>query len=79
VFLSMATTVTGFDSATSARSCKVPSLIIQSCQPFVDPAALASLGDNWYDSKVVASGHFIQVLVPDQVIPMMRRFLDLVV
>ena len=79
VFLSMATTVTGFDSATSARSCTVPSLIIQSCQPFVDPAALASLGDNWYDSKVVGSGHFIQVLVPDQVIPMMRRFLDLVV
>jgi pimeloyl-ACP methyl ester carboxylesterase len=78
VFLSMATTVTGFDSASSARSCTVPSLIIQSCQPFVDPAALASLGDNWYDAKVVGAGHFIQVLVPDQVIPMMRRFLDLV-
>ena len=25
-----------------------PSLIIQSCQPFVDPAALATLGPNWY-------------------------------
>ena len=78
VFLSMATTVTGFDSAASARSCTVPSLIIQSCQPFVDPAALATLGDNWYDAKVVGSGHFIQVLVPDQVNPMIDRFLQLV-
>jgi pimeloyl-ACP methyl ester carboxylesterase len=78
VFLSMATTVTRFDSAATARSCTVPSLIIQSCQPFVDPAALATLGDNWYDARVVGSGHFIQVLVPDQVVPMIRRFLDLV-
>ena len=78
VFLSMATTVTGFDSASSARSCTVPSMIIQSCQPFVDPDALATLGDNWYDAKVVGSGHFIQVLVPDQVNPMIERFLQLV-
>jgi pimeloyl-ACP methyl ester carboxylesterase len=79
VFLSMATTVTGFDSAKSAQSCTVPSMIIQSCQPFVDPVALASLGDNWYDARVVGAGHFIQVLVPDQVIPMIRRFLTLVI
>jgi pimeloyl-ACP methyl ester carboxylesterase len=78
VFLSMASTVTSFDSATTGLACTVPSLIIQSCQPFVDPAALASLGDNWYDARVVGSGHFIQVLVPDQVIPMIRRFLELV-
>jgi pimeloyl-ACP methyl ester carboxylesterase len=78
VFLSMATTVTGFDSASSARSCTVPSLIIQSCQSFVDPEALASLGDNWFDSKVVGAGHFIQVLAPDQVNPMIRRFLSLI-
>ena len=78
VFLSMATTVTSFDSAATARSCAVPSLIIQSCQPFVDPAALATLGDNWYDAKVIGSGHFIQVLVPDQVNPMIDRFLQLV-
>jgi hypothetical protein len=75
----MATTVTGFDSAKSAQSCTVPSMIIQSCQPFVDPVALASLGDNWYDARVVGAGHFIQVLVPDQVIPMIRRFLALVI
>lgn len=78
VFLSMATTVTSFDSAASARACIVPSLIIQSCQSFVDPASLASLGDNWYDSKVVGAGHFIQVLAPDQVNPMIERFLQLV-
>jgi pimeloyl-ACP methyl ester carboxylesterase len=78
VFLSMATTVTGFDSASTARACRVPSMIIQSCQPFVDPAALAALGDNWYDAKVVGAGHFIQVLAPDQVVPMLRRFLALV-
>ncbi len=77
VFLSMAATVTAFDSADTARACTVPSLIIQSCQPFVDPAALATLGPNWYNSRVVGAGHFIQLLAPDQVIPMVRRFLEL--
>jgi len=78
VFLSMAATVTSFDSADTARSCAVPSLIIQSCQPFVDPAALATLGSNWHNARVVGAGHFIQVLVPDQVNAMVRRFLELV-
>jgi pimeloyl-ACP methyl ester carboxylesterase len=78
VFLSMAATVTAFDSAETARACTVPSLIIQSCQPFVDPAALATLGPNWQNARVVGSGHFIQLLVPDQVIAMTRRFVELV-
>ena len=78
VFLSMAETVTSFDSADTARSCTVPSLIIQSRQPFVDPAALATLGKNWHDARVVGAGHFIQVLVPDQVVAMVRRFLEIV-
>jgi len=77
VFLSMAKTVTAFDSADTARACTVPSLIIQSCQPFVDPAALATLSSNWHDGRVVGAGHFIQLLAPDQVIPMVRRFLEL--
>jgi len=77
VFLSMAETVTSFDSAETARQCQVPSLIIQSCQPFVDPAALATLGANWESARVVGSGHFIQVLVPDQVVAMIRRFLEM--
>ena len=77
VFLSMAETVTSFDSAGDRRQCAVPSLIIQSRQPFVDPAALATLGDNWDSGRVVGSGHFIQVLVPDQVVAMIRRFLEM--
>ena len=77
VFLSMAETVTSFDSAETARRCVVPSLIIQSRQPFVDPAALATLGPNWESARVVGSGHFIQVLVPDQVVAMIRRFLEM--
>ena len=78
VFLSMAATVTAFDSAETARACTVPSLIIQSCQPFVDPAALATLGPNWHTGRVVGSGHFIQLLVPDQVNAMIRRFVQAV-
>ena len=78
VFLSMAETVTSFDSADTARVCTVPSLIIQSRQSFVDPAALATLPSNWHDGRVVGAGHFIQLLAPDQVIPMIRRFLEIV-
>ena len=77
VFLSMAQTVTAFDSADTARACTVPSLIIQSCQPFVDPVELATLPPNWHQGRVVGAGHFIQLLAPDQVIPMVRRFLEL--
>lgn len=77
VFLSMAATVTAFDSADTARACTVPSLIIQSCQPFVDPVELATLPSNWHEGRVVGAGHFIQLLAPDQVIPMVRRFLEL--
>ena len=76
VFLSMAETVTLVRQRGDRARCAVPSLIIQSRQPFVDPTALATLGDNW-DRGVVGSGHFIQVLVPDQVVAMIRRFLEM--
>jgi hypothetical protein len=45
----------------------VPALIVQSQQPFVDPDARARLGPNWHHGQVVGAGHFVQVLVPDQV------------
>jgi pimeloyl-ACP methyl ester carboxylesterase len=78
VFLSMSETVTAFDSADAARACTVPALIVQAREPFADRAVLAELGDNWHTAQVVGSGHFVQLLVPEQVHPIVRKFLELV-
>jgi pimeloyl-ACP methyl ester carboxylesterase len=76
-FLAMSETVTAFDSADAARRCAVPALIVQARQPFTDPASLASLGANWHRAQIVGAGHFVQLLVPDQVNAMVLRFLEL--
>jgi pimeloyl-ACP methyl ester carboxylesterase len=73
----MSETVTAFDSADAARRCPVPALIVQARHPFTDPESLASLGDNWHRAQVVGAGHFLQLLVPDQVNAMVLRFLEL--
>ena len=78
VFLAMSETVTAFDSADAARACTVPALIVQAREPFADPAVLAELGDNWHRAQVIGAGHFVQLLVPDQVHPIVRKFLELV-
>jgi pimeloyl-ACP methyl ester carboxylesterase len=78
VFLAMSETVTAFDSADAALRCPVPALIVQARQPFTDPESLARLGDNWHRAQVVGAGHFLQLLVPDQVNAMVLRFLELV-
>ena len=77
VFLSMANTVTSFHSANAALACTVPSMIVQSRQSFTDPVVLAQLASNWHIAQVVGAGHFLQLLVPEQVNAMVLRFLEM--
>lgn len=77
VFLAMAQGVVAFDSQAAAMACPVPGLLILSAQPFVDPAAVAALPPSWQVARVAGSGHFIQLVVPDQVNAMLDRFLSL--
>jgi pimeloyl-ACP methyl ester carboxylesterase len=78
VFLAMADGVLAFDShAAALANTQVPSLLILGARPFAEPASVAALGPNWQIGQVVGSGHFIQMVVPEQVNAMLDRFLDL--
>jgi hypothetical protein len=50
---------------------------VLSRQDFAAPEAVAALGPNWHVGRVVGAGHFVQVVVPDQVNAMIDRFLRL--
>jgi pimeloyl-ACP methyl ester carboxylesterase len=74
----MQRTVLGFDSGAAAARCTVPSLFILAEKPFTDAETLARLGPNWRVSQVVGSGHFVQLVVPNQVNAMIDRFVELI-
>jgi pimeloyl-ACP methyl ester carboxylesterase len=77
VFLAMAEGVLAFDSRAAARAVQGPSLLVLASRPFADPDEVEALGRNWEVGRVVGSGHFLQLVVPDQVNAMLDRFLDL--
>jgi pimeloyl-ACP methyl ester carboxylesterase len=78
VFQAMGEGVLAFDSLAAALRCPVPGLLVLAARPsFLDTTALASLPDSWQVARVVGSGHFVQLVVPDQVNAMIDRFLEL--
>jgi pimeloyl-ACP methyl ester carboxylesterase len=78
VFQAMGEGVLAFDSLAAARSCRIPGLLVLAARPsFLDTDALASLPGTWQVARVVGSGHFVQLVVPDQVNAMIDRFIEL--
>jgi pimeloyl-ACP methyl ester carboxylesterase len=77
VFLSMSDTVQRLQSAEMAARCTIPALLVLSKQDFAAPEAVAALGPNWHVGRVVGAGHFVQLIAPNQVNPMIDRFLEL--
>jgi pimeloyl-ACP methyl ester carboxylesterase len=73
----MRKTVLEFDAASAARDCTLPALFLLADRPFTDVETLEQLGTNWRVGQVVGAGHFIQLIVPDQVAAMIDRFLEL--
>jgi pimeloyl-ACP methyl ester carboxylesterase len=71
----MRRTVLGFDSGRAALDIQVPALLLMADKPFTDNETLASLGPLWRTGQVVGAGHFIQLVAPEQVGPMIDRFL----
>lgn len=72
---SMQQTVISYEAADDAAAIKLPALFILATRPFTDQATLKRLGTNWLIGQVVASGHSVHVIVPDQVYPMIDRFM----
>ena len=74
----MRRTVLEFDAAAAARDCTLPALFLLADRPFTDVETLEQLGTNWRVGQVVGTGHFIQLIVPDQVAAMVDRFVELI-
>lgn len=72
---SMQQTVITYEAADDAAAIKLPALFILATRPFTDQATLKRLGPNWLVGQVVASGHSVHVIVPEQVYPMIDRFM----
>jgi pimeloyl-ACP methyl ester carboxylesterase len=64
-----------WDSAAAAGRCHVPTLYIASTRPRGDVTRLRQACPTLVHGQVVASGHFVQLEVPDQVNAMISRFL----
>lgn len=70
--------IAAWDSDAAVRALRVPFLHIAREVGGTDHAHLRQLCPNAFAGRVVGSGHFIQLEVPDQVNAMIRRFLDLI-
>ena len=77
VIESMQQTVLAFNAADAAAQVKLPALFILASRPFTDPVTLGRLGPNWQVGQVVASGHSVQMIVPEQTNAMVDRFLEI--
>jgi pimeloyl-ACP methyl ester carboxylesterase len=64
-----------FDSESAARSCKVPTLLIDAEAPIPDRARFKELCPQLETAQTAGAGHFHQLEVPDQVNGMIERFL----
>jgi pimeloyl-ACP methyl ester carboxylesterase len=77
-YLAMARAALEFDTVVAARECAVPALLVLPTRPrLTDVGLLPSFSPTLQVAQVVGSGHFMQLVVADQVNAMIRRFLEL--
>jgi len=62
-----------------AERCKVPVLYIEAAHRLADLDRLATLCPQLVTAKAVGSGHFLSLEVPEQINPMIDRFMSLYV
>ncbi len=63
-------------SVAALRACAMPILIVGASTPTPDFAAVLEAAPQTVFAQVAVSGHFIHHEVPDQLLPMLDRFLD---
>ncbi len=74
-WLGLRSAVLDFDAARAALACRLPALLILSDRPFTSPTITSELPSNWLVGRTVGAGHFHHLIVPEQVHPMIDRFL----
>ena len=70
--------IAAFDGMAALRDCKVPVLTISSAVPTNDAASLLDANPTITLGQTVGAGHFLQLEVPEQVNPMIERFLAII-
>ncbi len=70
--------IAAFDAMAVLRRCDVPVLTISSAVPTNDAASLLEANATMTLGQTVGAGHFLQLEVPEQVNPMIERFLAVI-
>ena len=70
--------ISDFDAVAPVRACDVPLLTISSAMPMNDTASLLAASPMMTVGQIVGAGHFPQLEVPEQVNPMIERFLTVI-
>jgi pimeloyl-ACP methyl ester carboxylesterase len=70
--------IAAYDGMAALRECEVPVLTISSAVPTNDAAALRDANPTITLGQTVGAGHFLQLEVPEQVNPMIERFLAII-
>jgi pimeloyl-ACP methyl ester carboxylesterase len=70
--------IAAFDAMAVLQQCKVPVLTISSAVPTNDAASLLAANATMTLGQTVGAGHFLQLEVPEQVNPMIERFLAII-
>ncbi len=70
-----------WDQSVAAKlsTCKTPFLYIEAAHSIIDKERVKELCPQFVYGKVIGSGHFISLEVPDQVNAMIDRFVDIYV
>jgi pimeloyl-ACP methyl ester carboxylesterase len=70
--------IANYDAMAALRECEVPVVAISSAVPTNDAAALRESDPAITLGQTVGAGHFLQLEVPEQVNPMIERFLAVI-
>jgi pimeloyl-ACP methyl ester carboxylesterase len=77
IAIAMVQAMAAFDAVAILRSCEVPILTIASAVPTNGSAFLLEANAKIVISQTAGAGHFLQLEVPEQVNPMIERFLSI--
>ncbi len=70
--------IAAYDAMAALQECEVPIVVISSAVPTNEAAALREANPTITFGQAVGAGHFLQLEVPEQVNPMIERFLAII-
>lgn len=78
IAIALVEAIAAYDAMAVLQQCDVPVLTISSAVPTNDAASLLAVNPTMTFGQTVGAGHFLQLEVPEQVNPMIERFLAII-